>query len=180
MSGEGYRTPQQAAVDECVNNGGMTTTTEKPKKLVEKPCVMSSRLLLVSHQTIWHWTRGTALRNQCLIVWNIAKPEIRQEFQIILKWSPSFKEINAFLVLTEVIRTRGSVVDWGTMVQAKGRGFDCDEAVEIRNWPNRSSGTMALGSSQPPTEMSTKTLPSGKGRPARKADNLNVICEPTV
>jgi hypothetical protein len=31
---------------------------------------------------------------------------------------------------------------------------------------------MALGSSQPLTEMSTRNLVGGKGRPARKADNL--------
>jgi hypothetical protein len=31
---------------------------------------------------------------------------------------------------------------------------------------------MALGSTQPLTEMSTRNLPAGKGRPARKADKL--------
>jgi hypothetical protein len=30
------------------------------------------------------------------------------------------------------------------------------------------------------TEMSTRNLPVGKGRPPRKADNLTTICEPTV
>jgi hypothetical protein len=39
---------------------------------------------------------------------------------------------------------------------------------------------MALGSTQPLTEMSTWNLPEGKGRPAREADNLTAICEPTV
>jgi hypothetical protein len=48
------------------------------------------------------------------------------------------------------------------------------------NWPNPSSHTVALGSTQPPTEMSTRNLPGGKGRPARKADNLTAICEPNV
>jgi hypothetical protein len=33
---------------------------------------------------------------------------------------------------------------------------------------------MALGFTQPLTEMSTRNLPGGKGRPARKADNLTV------
>jgi hypothetical protein len=28
--------------------------------------------------------------------------------------------------------------------------------------------------------MSTRNLPGGKGRPARKADNLTAICEPIV
>jgi hypothetical protein len=39
---------------------------------------------------------------------------------------------------------------------------------------------MALGSTQPLTEMSTRNLPEGKGRPARKTDNLTAICEPIV
>jgi hypothetical protein len=36
---------------------------------------------------------------------------------------------------------------------------------------------MALGSTQPVTEMSTKNLPGGEGRPALKADNLTAVCE---
>jgi hypothetical protein len=40
-----------------------------------------------------------------------------------------------------------------------------------------SSRTMALGSTLPLTEMSTRNLPGGKGWPARKADNLTAICE---
>jgi hypothetical protein len=48
------------------------------------------------------------------------------------------------------------------------------------NLPNPSSGTMALGSTQPLTEMSTRNLPGVKGRPVRKADNLTALCEPIV
>jgi hypothetical protein len=33
---------------------------------------------------------------------------------------------------------------------------------------------MALESTQPLTEMSTRNLPGGKGRPARKSDNLTI------
>jgi hypothetical protein len=36
---------------------------------------------------------------------------------------------------------------------------------------------MALGSTEPLTEMSTRNLPRGKGRPVRKDDNLTDICE---
>jgi hypothetical protein len=39
---------------------------------------------------------------------------------------------------------------------------------------------MALGSTQPLTEMSTRNLPGGKGWTARKADNLTAIYEPVV
>jgi hypothetical protein len=39
---------------------------------------------------------------------------------------------------------------------------------------------MAQGSIQPLTEMIPGTFLGGKGRPARKADNLTAICEPIV
>jgi hypothetical protein len=51
------------------------------------------------------------------------------------------------------------------------------EVIGFFNWPNLSSRTMALGLTQPLTEMSTKYLPADKGLPAHKADNLTVICE---
>jgi hypothetical protein len=35
---------------------------------------------------------------------------------------------------------------------------------------------MALRSTRPLTEMSTRNLHGGKGRPERKADNLTAIC----
>jgi hypothetical protein len=36
---------------------------------------------------------------------------------------------------------------------------------------------MALGSTRPLTELSTRNLPGGKGRLVRKTENLNAICE---
>jgi hypothetical protein len=39
---------------------------------------------------------------------------------------------------------------------------------------------MALASTEPLTEMSTRNLPGGKGRPVREADNLTAICEVIV
>jgi hypothetical protein len=39
---------------------------------------------------------------------------------------------------------------------------------------------MATEWTQPQAEMSTRNLPGGKGRPARKADNLTPICDPIV
>jgi hypothetical protein len=43
-----------------------------------------------------------------------------------------------------------------------------------------SSRTMALGSTQPLTEMNTRNLPGGKKRPERRADILAAFCEPNV
>jgi hypothetical protein len=55
-----------------------------------------------------------------------------------------------------------------------------DEVIGFFDWPNPSSRTMGLGSTQTLTEMSTNNLPGGKEWPASKADNLNAICEPIV
>jgi hypothetical protein len=55
-----------------------------------------------------------------------------------------------------------------------------DEVSGFLNCPNPSSRTMALWSTQPLTEMSTRNLLGGKGRLAREADNLTAICEPIV
>jgi hypothetical protein len=59
-------------------------------------------------------------------------------------------------------------------------GSILDEAIGLLNWSNPSSRTMAFGSTQPLTEMSTRNLPGGKGQPEHKADNLTAICEPIV
>jgi hypothetical protein len=39
---------------------------------------------------------------------------------------------------------------------------------------------MALGPTERLTEMSTRYLPGGAGRPALTADNLTATCEPAV
>jgi hypothetical protein len=68
---------------------------------------------------------------------------------------------------------RGSVVGWGTMLQAeRSRGSIPDQVTRFFISPNFSSSTVVLGSTHPLTEMSTWNLPGGKGLPARKAKKL--------
>jgi hypothetical protein len=66
------------------------------------------------------------------------------------------------------------------MLQARRSPVRVPDEVDFFSIPNPSSSTMALGSTQPLTEMSTGNLPGGKKRPARRADNLAAICEPNV
>jgi hypothetical protein len=56
-------------------------------------------------------------------------------------------------------------------VTRKVAGSVPHEAIGIFSSPNPSSRTMALGSTQPLTEMSTWNLPGSKRRPARRANN---------
>jgi hypothetical protein len=55
-----------------------------------------------------------------------------------------------------------------------------DDVIGLFNGSNPSNRTVALRSTPPLTEMGTMNLPGGKGRSARKADNLLAICEPVV
>jgi hypothetical protein len=53
------------------------------------------------------------------------------------------------------------------------------EIIFFFNWPNVSNRIVALASTQPLTEMSTRDIPGGKEWPARKAD-ITATCEPIV
>jgi hypothetical protein len=108
---------------------------------------------------VWRWTK---IVQDLVQRWGFLKRGIQF-------WCSTIKE-----------GVRGSVVGWGTTLQA-GRSRDrIPDEVDFFNLPKPSSRTMALGSTQPLTEMSTRNLPGGEGRPARKADNLTAICEPIV
>jgi hypothetical protein len=74
----------------------------------------------------------------------------------------------------------GGVVEWDTVRQAgRSRVRFPMTSLDFYSDPIL-PGAMALGSTQPLTEMSSRNLPGGKGRPGRKADNLTAICELTV
>jgi hypothetical protein len=66
------------------------------------------------------------------------------------------------------------------MLQTGRSPFRIPDEVDFFNLFNPSSRTMALGSTQPLTEMSTRNLPGGKKRSALMADNLAAIYEPNV
>jgi hypothetical protein len=67
---------------------------------------------------------------------------------------------------------RGSVVGWRAMLQA-GRSRVWVPMRFFFNWPNPSSRTMARGSTQPLTEMSTRNLPGGWGVKGGRRVRLN-------
>jgi hypothetical protein len=66
------------------------------------------------------------------------------------------------------------------MLQAGRSPVRVPDEVDFFNLSNPSNRTMALESTQPLIEMSTRNLPGGKKRPARRANNLAAICEPNV
>jgi hypothetical protein len=66
------------------------------------------------------------------------------------------------------------------MLQAGKSPVQVPDEVDFFNLLNPSSRTMALGWTQPLKKMSTRNLPGGKKRPARRADNLGTINEPNI
>jgi hypothetical protein len=77
---------------------------------------------------------------------------------------------------------RGSVDGWGTRLQAGRSPVRIPEEMDFFffNLSNPSSRTVALGLTQPLTEMSTRNVPGCRKRPAHRADNLDAIYEPNV
>jgi hypothetical protein len=88
--------------------------------------------------------------------------------------------VHTILLAIMLLGARGSVGGWDTIVQAGRSPVRVPDEVNFFNLPNLSSCTMALGSTQRLTEMSTRNLPGGKKRLARRADNLAATCEPNV
>jgi hypothetical protein len=66
------------------------------------------------------------------------------------------------------------------MLQAGKSPVRVQDEVDFFNLPNPSSRTMALGSTQPLTKMSTRNLSGCKKRLACRVDNLVAIFEPNV
>jgi hypothetical protein len=70
---------------------------------------------------------------------------------------------------------RGSTVDKVLRYKSEGCWFIPDGVMEFFIGINPSDRTMALGSTQPLTEMSTGSIYWWLMRPVRKADNLTTI-----
>jgi hypothetical protein len=65
---------------------------------------------------------------------------------------------------------------WTGATSQKAEGSISGKVIGFFSWPTPSSRTMALGSTQPLTEMSARNLPGGKSRLARKVGNLTAVC----
>jgi hypothetical protein len=81
-------------------------------------------------------------------------------------------------ICTEIKRSYMCLRHYATI--RKVAGSIHDEVFGFFNWPNPSSRTMALRSTQTLIEMSTRNLSGCKGWPERKDDNLTAVCEPIV
>jgi hypothetical protein len=88
--------------------------------------------------------------------------------------------VNIFKHFLMTLGTHGSILGWGTMLQAGRSPVRVPYEVDFFNLHNLSSHTMALGSTQPLTKMSTRNLPGGKKWPACRADNIAAIYEMKV
>jgi hypothetical protein len=80
-------------------------------------------------------------------------------------------------MLYEYHRARGGVLFEALHYKLEGRGFDSRWCHWIFHLHNPSGRTMALQSTQPLTEMSTRNISWGQRRLVHRADNLaTFIC----
>jgi hypothetical protein len=74
------------------------------------------------------------------------------------EWVWKEKVVAQLKLLSHYLGARGSVLGSGTMLQTGRSPVQVPDKVDFFNPSNR---TMALGSTQPLTEMSTRNLPGG-------------------
>jgi hypothetical protein len=94
-----------------------------------------------------------------------------------------YSRVCGYSVLIKYLDTKGacgSIVGWGTMLQARRSPVQVPNEVDFFNLPNPSSRTMALVSTEPLTELSTRNLPGGKKRPECRTDSLATMYELNV
>jgi hypothetical protein len=92
-------------------------------------------------------------------------------------------QLEIFFLPPVLYKEKIKIYETITLPQASSRKVAVsipDEVTIFFNLPNPSSRIMALESTQPLTEMSARNISGGKGRPARKADNLTAIYESIV
>jgi hypothetical protein len=83
------------------------------------------------------------------------------------------------IILLHQDGARRGALGWGIVLQAARSPVRFPmRSLDFFNWPNPSGCHYDPGSTQPLTEMSTRNLPGGKGRPACRADNFTAIYEP--
>jgi hypothetical protein len=146
----------------------------------------------------WIWSRPSLVRGRRGDFWRIFNETLEKNapvsFSTSVRLSRCLQEFeNRWMELHKILYwgvshstdivmgVSGSVVGWGTMPQAgRSRVRFAMRTLDLFNWPNPSSRTMTLGSTQPLTEMSTRNLPGDKGRAVCNVDNLAAICEPIV
>jgi hypothetical protein len=96
----------------------------------------------------------------------------RRKRNALCTWVEEFFMLShCILFLTRLVLTL-YLYTWGHYATSRKVAASIpSEAIGFFNWPNPSSRTMALRSTQPLTEMSTRNVPVDKWRPARKAEN---------
>jgi hypothetical protein len=95
-------------------------------------------------------------------------------------WLTDWLTVSRNVTLALARGARGRVVWLRHYATSRKVADSSPDEVDYFNLPNPFSRIITLGSTRPLTEMSTRNLPCGKGRPARKTDNLTAICVPIL
>jgi hypothetical protein len=134
-------------------------------------------VIIYAQPSQWMWRMNTFKQLELFCVKRFLRTlEMTQVLTCtnILKFSQTLSKTTKITA-----QASGTVV--GTTLQAERRRVRFPiKSLIFFHWPNTSSRTMALGSTQPPNSNEYQEPSLDKERPDRKADNLTIICEPIV
>jgi hypothetical protein len=126
------------------------------------------------------WTSSTLNRQHYTTQWGKKLFPFENACTAFPSTLVSMLELSPPLPILILLRVGGLSLLNIRAVQAGSSPVRVSDEADFFNLPNPSSRTMALESTQPLTEMSTRNFPGGKKRAARRADNLTAVCEPNV
>jgi hypothetical protein len=128
-------------------------------------CLLFAVCVSTHYNWPWHWP-SVSLKEFSVVSFNKKDTTfnhlIRKHTEATVWKSLSYKYKVLFEKHCHVCGARGSVIGWYSILQA-GRSQDLFQmrSLDFFSLPNSSSHTMALGSTQFLTEMSTRDLPGG-------------------
>jgi len=133
--------------------------------------------------TVVQWINIYGSDNHLLVmVWKSLRPHcLKNKKKIALKYCAYKRVIMSMMVFSGFLRELGSLwwYSWLRNCTANWKvvGSILDSVTGIFHWCNPSSCTVALGLTQPLTEMNTRNISLGVRRPVLRADNLtNLMC----
>jgi hypothetical protein len=145
-----------------------------------------------THSSPWHWIEVSGQLDASAALphhrtpaalWPPSKPQTLSRYFCVsfgYRTTESCVVQSIGIVTNTAFHLRLTVVIVGHYATSLKVAGSIPDVTGFCNWRNLPAALRPWGRLSLLTEMSIRNLPEGKGRPARKPDNLTAICEPIV